>query len=266
MAVANLTALLKSRGMAPPLVIRGAVHKTNRPAIVRAFQEASTKNRLLISNLRVIALGLSLDDTDGNYPRFAFGSPSYKVMELHQWSRRCYRTMTRSNVVVRIVYGGLPLETSILNAIVRRSKTAKEVTSFQGHEDTEVLFPGDYRSEIESELTDTETMPFFEIDVPDSVDELELAHDLSLLTMTPSGLPIPMIPGLSAPPSVEPLHPTLSAADVPQPVAAGLPAPMGATPPKPTGLSAPMGVTPTKVPHGRVRQLVIAPTVRRGPK
>jgi superfamily II DNA or RNA helicase len=132
-----------------PLRITGEVKPTERSEIVKRFQE-NKEDRLLILNSAVGSEGIDLDDTDGKYPRFVLYSPNYHIMRIHQMTRRFMRAQTKSPTIICMVYAnGKEIETSILNALVRKSEVFKE--SLQEQVDAGVVFPSCYPSICEKD-------------------------------------------------------------------------------------------------------------------
>ena len=129
-----------------PLVMTGEVKSQMRDRIIDQFNASNDEYRLLIANTRVAGTGINLDDTYGQFPRFMFMIPTYNFIDLHQATGRIYRTTTRSEVTVRIVYGkgSGEKEQRILDALQRKSKVTRGVVG-----DDTVLYPGDYPIYIE---------------------------------------------------------------------------------------------------------------------
>ena len=120
------------------------------------FQVSSTEHRLLISNLKVASTGIDLDDKHGDYPRKCYASPNYIISDLHQLTRRFLRMDTKSTAVVRFVYGKCGRrETSILNALARKSTVLKETLPTQV--ENGVHFPGEYDEEVECDQFESES-------------------------------------------------------------------------------------------------------------
>ena len=131
-----------------PLIMTGAVKQKARKEMIDLFQQPNTDRRLLIGNIAVLAYSWNLQDTTGEYPRYIYISPNFKCDMMHQAVRRSYREGTKSSVIARIVYGASGrLETSILNAMARHTKSMKDTLPEQVSEG--ILFPGEYESEYE---------------------------------------------------------------------------------------------------------------------
>ena len=133
-----------------PLIVTGACALPKRDAHIGAFQAHDTTRRLLIGTLAVLELGIDLDDTHGEYPRYAFASPGYAVMRVHQFTRRFHRVHTQSDATVAFVFGKCAaIESSILNALRRKTQILSDTLS------TQVLngmrFPGDYDVYVEDD-------------------------------------------------------------------------------------------------------------------
>jgi SNF2 family DNA or RNA helicase len=133
-----------------PLRLEGSVNKDKRQDLINKFQEPNTKRRLLISNLQVASTGIDLDDKHGDFPRYAFASPKYNILELHQLTRRFVRLDSKSIATFRFFYGATGRkEMSILNALSRKSQVMKD--TLEGQVSEGIIFPGDYDDEFESE-------------------------------------------------------------------------------------------------------------------
>jgi hypothetical protein len=134
-----------------PLILDGDVVEKKRRPIINLFQQADNKHRLILGNMQVMAEGIDLHDMDGRFPRFAFGSPNYVIMRIHQWSLRWYRQGVKSAPHIRLIYGKCGAEeTSILNALARKNKVLKETNETQV--EAEVRFPAEYPREEEGEV------------------------------------------------------------------------------------------------------------------
>lgn len=148
-----------------PMVLNGSVKKQDRVNILSAFQKHWSQHkqgefvhRLIISNMKVVAFGITLADEYGDEPRYMYGRPSFYIRNMHQWSRRAYTEDTKSNPTVRFVYGNISerddgvieidkIESNIFNAILK-AKAVADKTLEQQIKDG-VKFPGDYSAEIE---------------------------------------------------------------------------------------------------------------------
>ena len=133
-----------------PLVITGAVkNKERRHEMIQMFQTPSASCRLLIINSSIGSVGLSLDDTNGMWPRVSYVMPDYNIMRIHQTAGRTDRINTRSKSYVYVVYGkGEVREMSILNALSR--KTDVLIDTQPDHVNGGIVYPGDYPEEHES--------------------------------------------------------------------------------------------------------------------
>jgi superfamily II DNA or RNA helicase len=131
-----------------PIRLDGGVHKNKRQILIDEFQEPNAKRRVIIANIQVASTGIDLDDKYGGFPRFAFASPNYKILDLHQLTRRFVRLDSKSNASFRFFYGkGLNKENSILNALARKTNIMKD--TLEGQVEEGIVFPGDYEDEIE---------------------------------------------------------------------------------------------------------------------
>jgi hypothetical protein len=138
------------------VVITGSVKVKERTSRVEKFNRPDDKIRVLIGTLKIISTGIHLDDRDGNFPRFAFGSSSYNFMECHQFQGRFLRgEVTKSSTVFRYVYGLFPKDDSdnserrILDSLSRSTKVCK--ATLEKQVESGVTFPGDYATMPESD-------------------------------------------------------------------------------------------------------------------
>ena len=141
-----------------PLILRGSTSVRNRGKILRDFEEASTRKRLLIANLTVASSGIDLDDKHGEFPRHAFVSPNYSTITSYQFGFRFLRADTKSNTRVHFVFAKHEgkskedsadiVEVRVLNALALKSGIMKEVTEEQALD--HVVFPGDHPDWVEN--------------------------------------------------------------------------------------------------------------------
>jgi hypothetical protein len=143
-----------------PLKLNGPVGKVNRRIVTQKFNQHDDEYRVLICNTIVAAYGYSLDDSKDPSPdrvarpRTFLISPGYKAMMLHQACYRGLRPFTKSQPVVRFIFGkcGGQEETSILNALARRKDVLKKTMPKQADvEEGAILFPGEFKQFVESE-------------------------------------------------------------------------------------------------------------------
>lgn len=127
-----------------PLILTGSVVAAKRQKLIDAFQDPSDFHRIIIGTLSVVSVGISLDDRDGRFPRYAFGSPSYYVINMQQWTYRYARAETKSTAVVRFVYetNSAENEADLLGRIASKSKVLTKTNEAQV--EAGVRFPSDY--------------------------------------------------------------------------------------------------------------------------
>lgn len=133
--------------------LTGSVKPEKRPELISAFQEDNDKVRVMVANITIASQGISLDDTLGTRPRFAFITPTYKIQHQQQAPYRFYRADTKSTATVRVVYcecvDNLHVtENSIILALSRKTKVMKDILAQQVKNG--VIFPGDYKSYYEN--------------------------------------------------------------------------------------------------------------------
>jgi hypothetical protein len=133
-----------------PVLLHGTIPKERRQINIDKFQEPNLECRVIIANLQVGSTGIDLDDKTGMFPRVALGSPNYIIQNLHQLTFLFLRRDTKSRAIFRFVYGKCGRkETSILNALARKSKVMKETLGEQVEAD--IKFPGEYEEDIETD-------------------------------------------------------------------------------------------------------------------
>ena len=102
-------------------------------------------------NPDVGGVGISLHDTTGEYPRYMFISPSYKLIETAQAASRIHRFGTMSDAIVRMFYANEDrlMEIKILTAMT--AKTAVVKGAIDDVSRSEIILPGDYEGEFHKE-------------------------------------------------------------------------------------------------------------------
>jgi hypothetical protein len=133
-----------------PIVLHGSVAKDKRQTLIDQYQRYDLDKRVIIGNLKVCCTGIDLDDKEGNFPRFAYASPNYMILDLQQLIYRFRRTDSKSAATFRFVYGKANRkEVSILNALSKKSKVLKD--TLEDQVESGINFPGDYEDEVESD-------------------------------------------------------------------------------------------------------------------
>lgn len=129
------------------VMMNGQTSMSKRDQYVSAFQNPSTEVRVFITSPVVGGVGLSLDDQYGYYERTAYAIPNYRFIDLFQACGRIDRSKTKSQPYVRFVYGANSTEGAVMDALARKTLTAREALA---RGDT-VLFPGDFLNYNEDE-------------------------------------------------------------------------------------------------------------------
>lgn len=123
-----------------PLVLNGSVTGIQRADAVKKFQQHNLEYRLIISNPTVGGVGISLDDTHGDFPRYQFISPGYKMTDMYQAMGRIHRGTTKSSSQIRFVYAeNFTEEITIMDRLAKKS----EVTKNTLHDKEGIIMPGD---------------------------------------------------------------------------------------------------------------------------
>jgi Helicase conserved C-terminal domain/Type III restriction enzyme, res subunit len=143
----SITKLKEELAEYNPMILNGSVPVDKRAEVIANFQRPDNEHRLIIANVRVGGVGLSLDDTDGRFPRTQLVSPAYRMTDLHQSSGRIYRGTTKSLASVRFIYANnFKEEARIILALQKKSTIARSVL----YNDEGVILPGDYEEYNES--------------------------------------------------------------------------------------------------------------------
>jgi hypothetical protein len=128
-----------------PLELTGKISEDQRNDNMNHFQEPNTNYRLIIGNPVVGGLCINLHDVTGNFPRYSFIMPGYRINELHQATGRTARDGLIGTATIRFFYGlSGSRENSILTALSRKGEIMQKVHSEQG-----ARFPNEYEDERE---------------------------------------------------------------------------------------------------------------------
>lgn len=124
-----------------PYVITGSVPPSTRTKFIKIFQQENLFSRVIVTSPQVSGSGISLDDIYGNFPRYAFISPSYNFINLDQATGRIWRTNTKSDVHINLVFiQMLEQELAILQSLASKSDKARGML----YDPENVVFPGEY--------------------------------------------------------------------------------------------------------------------------
>jgi hypothetical protein len=122
-----------------PIQANGEIKPNKRYIGIDKFMEHNNNSRLIIAHPRAAGFGISLDDTDGSFPRFTFMSSNYHFIYIHQCAGRTYRSETKSDSSFSIVYGKNNIEHSIMEALDRKNKVVKDINLNKN-----IVYPSDY--------------------------------------------------------------------------------------------------------------------------
>lgn len=111
-------------------VITGDVPPQERIAITKQFRETNDIQIVIIGK-QVGSHGISLHDTLGGRPRTMIIVPNYSITQLYQLAGRVARSGQKTKPTVEFIYGTdlkkKLNETSILNALARKSSVLKKI-------------------------------------------------------------------------------------------------------------------------------------------
>ena len=125
-------------------ILFGKTKIADRTEIVDKYQEQNNDLRVIISNTQVGGVGLSLDDQDGEFPRYVFVVPTYNFITLYQACGRVDRSKTKSVPHIKFIYSKEhELEKKILLSLAKKSDVLRSLTK-----STEE-YPGDFEQEYE---------------------------------------------------------------------------------------------------------------------
>lgn len=103
-----------------PLVLSGCIPKQIRAHYINNFNK-NPNIRLLLGNISVVAEGISLHDTQGDFFRIMYISPNYKLIKSVQTTGRIFREGSMSNAFVRFFYSSNELEERLMRSLFQRS-------------------------------------------------------------------------------------------------------------------------------------------------
>lgn len=127
------------------LKITGETAEETRNLYISTFQ-TDPRYRVFIGTTKTCGTGISLHDTNGNFPRTMFVTPSFHAMTIAQAASRIYRFSNASDATVRLVYGNAgDVETRVKNILNDRSVVMKDTLPLQVEHGVE--FPIDYDDE-----------------------------------------------------------------------------------------------------------------------
>lgn len=80
----------------------------------------SNKERIIVCQIQSGGVGISLHDTDGNYPRVSIISPTWSAQDLVQALGRIYRANGKSVCIQKMVYCANTIEEQICTAVQKK--------------------------------------------------------------------------------------------------------------------------------------------------
>ncbi|SNW62802.1 DEAD/SNF2 helicase [Orpheovirus IHUMI-LCC2] len=124
-----------------PIVLVGKVAAKQRSILIKEFNNNKNK-RLMIANLAVISKGVSLHDVVGDSPRHMLVIPDYRIILMHQVTRRIYRDGQQSDAVVSYVYTKAHRsEAKVLDNLAKKSEVLKEL---RDEKLEDILYPSEH--------------------------------------------------------------------------------------------------------------------------
>ena len=128
-----------------PIQLNGQITVDQRNTkLVPLFMRHDSEYRVVFAHPKAAGIGLSLDDTCGEYPRHTYMSSNFAFIPIHQCAGRTYRATTKSDSHFTIVYGKEHIEHAILNALSRKTEVVKELSN-----NADAIYPADYPEYIE---------------------------------------------------------------------------------------------------------------------
>lgn len=153
------------------VTLYGGVKMSERTNVIDRFQDPDSNCRIIIINPTVGGMGISLDDRDGNHPRWMLLMPDYRLMDLVQCTGRVHRNSTRSkrDTIIRFVYAkAFKMESKILSALLRKSNAARIVVSGESG----IILPDSYP--VDDQIQVLPEFPFVLPVLPGGDGELEM--------------------------------------------------------------------------------------------
>jgi len=100
--------------------IYGDIDTELRECYMTLFNMPNTALRVIVAQTTTAAAGIDLHDTNGNFPRFSFISPSGSTTDLTQLMKRTKRVGVQGKVTIIIVYGGGSRETATITTTKKK--------------------------------------------------------------------------------------------------------------------------------------------------
>ena len=139
---------VQASGVRYPTIMNGKTKPKDRVKIMDAFQADNNICNVLIITPGVGSEAISLHDQHGTRKRTAIVIPDHFFVRTVQTAGRVLRVGSKSDAEVMIVYSKeANLETSVLNCMVRKTKTARSMLT----PNQKVTFPGEFPYWIEGE-------------------------------------------------------------------------------------------------------------------
>ena len=139
-----LSIVIRSR----PVIMNGKTPQKERKDIIDQFQAPTNDIWCLILSPGVGGESISLHDQHGNHPRDILISPEFHHTRMVQTAGRTDRVGAKSACKIVMIYSKeANLETSILDSMARKSKTAKDLLTKEQKE----KFPAEYDYFIEGD-------------------------------------------------------------------------------------------------------------------
>lgn len=130
-----------------PIILTGQTKMHERNNLIKKFMEPNSERRVVISHPTVGGIGHDLDDQYGDFKRYVFISPNHFHNGIYQDFGRTYRTTSKSQTIIRIVYTKEhPDETNIINSLAQKSDQAQIML----YDDNDVILPGQLEAYYET--------------------------------------------------------------------------------------------------------------------
>ena len=99
-------------------IVRGGQSGEDREAEVQAFQ--TNRRRVIILNAQAGGTGVSLHDTDGNFPRVSLLCPTFNEKTHHQMLGRCHRNGGQSDVLQKVLIAEGSIEDAVIASVNKK--------------------------------------------------------------------------------------------------------------------------------------------------
>ena len=134
-----------------PLRCDGKVDPITRFKYRQLFNLPTTEYRLIIAKPTAFGQGISLHDTNGNFPRYTIINPNFSYIKIKQSAGRTYRVGSKSDSYCILAYARDTDEERIINALIKKDKIVQQIVYIDPEDENinSIPFPSDWPIEYE---------------------------------------------------------------------------------------------------------------------